>query len=89
MIISNTICSGVVKLSATVAQDGWKWEEQVEDLAFHCLLRCHLGTGYLVPNLKPARTFPAVCFRLEPMATWTEVVTNWTEGRQKALRMPG
>jgi hypothetical protein len=52
-------------------------------------LRRILKADYLVPNLESMRSFPAVCFGVEPMASRAAVLADQVAGRQEALGVTG
>ena len=51
------------------------------------MLRSFLKASYFVPDLKSARTFPAVVLSSDPMPTGTEMLADWPEGSEEALGM--
>ena len=50
-------------------------------------LHRHLKANDLVPVLHALRTFPAICFCLEAVSTWTEVLAALAESGEETLGM--
>jgi hypothetical protein len=52
------------------------------------LLLCRdLQAHDLIPGLKTVRTFPAILFRFQAVATWTKMFADRSKGGEEALSM--